>query len=224
VNIRIETNAVELSRFMRELFRDQRPEAARRGVRYTALDFQKAQREHQRSVFVVRRPLFVDRAIKITTFPTKAEPVAIIKVDPPGGQARADVLTAHEIGGTKEPGPGHRAKAVPQAAQPSPTQIVPKRLRPKQLGFTRVDKGGGEFQVFRGRLRTFMIRRPDGSGVILQRIGRGRSDVRTLFILEPGGVEIDARLQFHENAVETVDRVAAANMAKAWDEVLRTAR
>jgi hypothetical protein len=224
MNIRVTTNALELSRFMRELFRDQVPEAARRGIRYTALDFQKGQREHQRQVFTVRRPTFVDRAVKISQFPTKQEPVAVVKIEPPGGQARADVLTVHEEGGTKEPGPGHRAKAVPQAAQASPTEIVPKRLRPTQLGFRRVDKGGGEFQVFRGKVRTFMIRRPDGSGVILQRTGRGRSDVRALFILEPGGVQIGARLQFHENAVRIIDEVAAENMARAWDETLRTAR
>lgn len=224
MNIRIATNALELSRFMRELFRDQRPEAARRGVRYTALDFQQGQREHQRSVFTVRRPTFVDRAVKISQFPTKIEPIAVVKIDPPGGQARADVLTAHEEGGTKAPGPGHRAKAVPDRDAIAPTQVVPKRLRPTQLGFRRVDNGQREFQVFRGRLRTFMIRRPDGSGVILQRIGRGRTDVRALFILEPGGVEIDARLKFHENAARIVDDVAAANMARAWDEVIRTAR
>lgn len=229
MRIHISTNALEVSGFMRDLFRDQLPFAVQQAVRRTALDFQAGQREHQRAVFTVRRKRFSDRAVKIRDWPTKQRPEAIVRIEPPGGSSRANILIDHEEGGLRPPPPGQKARAIEREARPAPHRIAPKRLRPKQLEMRKVSDGGPKgATVWQGPRRTFMIRWPDGSGAIFRRTGPGKSgtflNTEVLWSFTPRGVMLDPRLEFHENAERIVAERWPENMAAAWDRALRTAR
>ena len=107
---------------------------------------------------------------------------------------------------------------------------MPKRLRPKQLGLRRVSAGGpAGFEVFHGKLRTFVIRRPGGAaGGIFQRTGPGKSGTfqgtRILWALTPHGVMLPPSLNFHLTAARVVGDRWAENMAAAWDQAIRTAK
>lgn len=81
----------------------QLPYAAAVGINETAKEIQAAETQHLFREFDIRRPLFAQRAIKIKPFATKRLPEATISVDPPGGQARADIWTKFEEGGWKRP-------------------------------------------------------------------------------------------------------------------------
>jgi hypothetical protein len=235
--IRVDSNSREVSQAMRDLFRDQVPFVLQQAVRRTALDVQEAQRAHQRGVFTIRRQSFMDRAVKIRDWPTRQDPTAIVRIEPVGGPTRARMITDHEDGGRRSPGPGRRSVAVPQAARPSPRELVPKHLRPKRLQFTRMLESGAKdpgaaskayVQVFRGLHRTFMIRYRDGAGFIFQRRHHGTTGTlvgtRLLYVLEPGGVELSPVLQFGENAAAVVAERWDINVGEAWDRALRTAR
>ncbi len=234
MRIRVTSNVLEVSGWVRDLLQDQLPFAVKNAVRATALDFQDHQRRHQRNVFTVRSGTFLDRGVKIRDWPTKADPTAIIRVEPPGGPERVGMISDHEESGIRPPGPGHTRRSVPDAARPSRQQMVNRALRPKKLGLKPVGPARGSWarrggaQVFRGNRRTFMIQRADGGGVILQRVGPGRfgdfSGTRVLFRLVQGGVRLPGQLAFHRNAELVVDRVWPSRMAEAWDYALRTAR
>lgn len=230
MNVRMDTNAAELGRAMQIMARDQLPFAAAMAVRATALDVQAGQREHQRSVFQVRRKAFVDRAVKIRDWPTKDDPTAIVRIEPPGGPARAQMLIDHEEGGTRLPVPGRRARSVEQAVRTSPNRIAPKRLRPRSLDLQRVGGGGGGGpEVFRGRLKTFMIRWPDGSGAIFRRVGPSTpgdpwAGTEVLWSMAPGGVELEPTLNFYGNAERIVAEMWPRRMSEWWDRAIRSAR
>lgn len=234
MKISVTTNALDVSGFMRDLMRDQLPFATAQAVRRTALDFQDAQRQHQRNVFTVRNSTFLDRAVKIRDWPTKQDPTAIVRIEPPGGRKRAHMILDHEEG-ERSPGPGSRAYPAALDARPSRGSVVPKRLHPRALKFKKMLEAGaqdpgnvGYVQVFRGKDRTFMIRYRDGSGFIFQRTGRGITGTfagtRLLWVLVPGGVELPGNLDFRANAQKVVERVWGRNMGEAWDRALRTAR
>jgi hypothetical protein len=118
---------------------------------------------------------------------------------------------------------------VEREVRPSPQRLAPKKLRPKALGLRKVSEGGPSgFEVFHGKHRTFMIRRPGGGGAILQRTGPGKAGTfqgtRILWALTTSGVVLKPRLGFHQSAARTVGDRWVENMAAAWDQAIRTAR
>lgn len=223
------TNARELGQFMSVVFADQVAFALQKAVRQTMLDVQANQREHQRGIFTIRRKTFVDRAVKIRDWPTKQNPSGIVRIEPPGGAARAGILIDHEEGERRMPRPGHRGRLVEREVRPTPERIAPTRLRPRNLGLRkRTDSGERGFAVWHGQRRTFMIRRPGGGGAIFQRHARGKrgtfEGTRLLWAITPEGVKLEPTLDFHENAERIVGERWALNMADAWDRALLTAR
>jgi hypothetical protein len=228
MRVNVQTNAEQLGRAMSAIFHEQVPFAVARAVRQTALDVQEAQREHQAQAFTIRRKTFMSRAVKIRDWPTKQDPTAIVRIEPPGGPERAQLLIEHEEGGRRGPPgtqhtPGKPARKIEREARPSPTQIAPKRLRPKQLGLKVVSSGGPEgVEVAHGKLGTFSLKWPSGAGLILQRTSRGRA--RVLWALAPGGVNLTARLGFHETATRVIGERWVQNMGDAWDQAIRTAK
>jgi len=217
--MRLEFKA-DLTRFDREVVRlanSQIPFAIARAINKTAENFQETQRAHMRRVFTVRRPPFVDRAVKIKPFANKRNLTAQLTIDPPGGQSRADILTKFEQGGQKRPRSGARL-AIPIGAKRGKTGIVTQANRLKAFQFE------GRGKVLKGRKRTFMVRESGGDGAVLQRTGRGKSSsLKVLYAFEPQ-VRIRPDLRFTKNAEDVVRRRFETNFKEAWRHAVATAR
>lgn len=178
---------------------------------------QGAERLQLRKAFELRQTAWADRSIKVTHFASKREPWATIGIHPPGaqGDSRADVLGKFEQDKEKRPKDGHTiAVPVSPRIKRSNKGIIAKRDRPKAYNFVQVGK------TIRGDRGTFIVRQPDGSGLILQRTKKG---VVALYALVTRA-ELDPDLHFVETAFATVDHVWAINMEKAFEEAMRTAR
>lgn len=214
--VTIETNALEVAGLLGRLFRDQVPFALSQAINDVAKEAQTVQRAHQRRVFTVRRPQFVDRAVKIRPFSTKRSPVAVLRIEPPGGRARADILTKFEDQTVKRPRDG-RSIAVPSKVKRTAAGIVRKAERPSALEL----RGSG--RVLRGARGTYLIRTPRG-GVIIQRSGRrGAKQSRVLYYLEPE-VRIRPDLDFVENITRVVGARFEDRFSARFDLAVRTAR
>jgi len=212
---------VDLASFRRDLNNvamKQIPFATSRAINKTALDVQVAMRTHMHSVFTVRRPGYIDKAVKIKPFATKNSPTAVIAIDPPG--ERDDILEKFEQGGEKRPVSGQRL-AVPVDARRSKRGIVTAADRIKAMNFKPHGRSGN---VFVGDRNTIMIKKPGGRGVILRRVGRGKNArARVLYVLQPR-VRIKALLRFEQTTVRVVSKNFAGNFAAAWQEAIATAR
>ncbi len=223
----VRTNAAQVSRTMRRIFADQLPFAAAKAINDTAKEAQSRQRAGMADRFTIRRPSFVNRAVKIKPFANKRHLSATIQIEPPGGQQRADILTRHEEAHEREPRSG-QALVVPLEIRPNIRAVVKKRDRPKAFAFTHVRTTSGGVQIYEGRRRTFMVRMPDGSGWILQRTGPGRwgslfHGTRVLYVLRPT-VPIEARLEFIATITKAVDETFPRNFERAFARAMKTAR
>lgn len=212
------------------------PFALSLGLNRTALDIQRRQVEHMHGIFTVRNQRFIGSpqtphrsAVRRTQAATKSKPIVELAILPPGGQARAGILTRHERDRQRVAQSG--TLAVPVAARPSEQQRVPKRFRPKELGFVRMDKGKGKHEVFRGKHRTFFIRwQGGGSATIFQRQGRGGTGrfgefvgTRVLWALRRK-TRLTPRLEFLTNAGREFQEKFPQRFAEAYEQALRTAR
>jgi hypothetical protein len=216
--VRVKTQLVMRLTGVRQL-----PFATAKAINTTAETFQKAQRAHQRQVFTVRRPAFVDKAVKIKPFARKGSPFAVVRIDPPGGKDRADVLTQHEEGGSKLP--AGRSLTVPELARRTKTGVIGKAQRPRAFGFELSGKKplfAGD-QVFVGKHNTLLIRKPGGKGVIIQGTRRKGGKRKVLYILTPRA-RLKPQLEFTDNATRIVKRDFARNLRVEWLAAMRTAR
>jgi len=218
------------------MFKDQVPFATSKALNRMALRFQEDQRDHQRRIFTIRRPRFVDRAVKVKPFSTKRTLFADVSIDPPGGQARADVLTKFEDQTSKSPLRG-RSIAVPTDAVPrTGAGIIRKGWRPGELfeGAKQHGRGraiGSKGDVYHGKKKTILIRKPGGKGFIFQYQGAGSVGTKTghnsglvcLYVLVPR-VEIRPELDFERNASLTFERHWVEYYVEAFDQAIRTAR
>ncbi len=179
----------------------------------TLKDAQKVQRAHQRRVFTVRRPRFVEQAVKIKPFATKRTLTGTMAIDPPGGRRTSDILAKFESGGRKRVRQG-RHLAIPIEARRTKAGVVSRRNRPKGFKFKRVGRS------IRGERRTFII--PDVG--IFQRVGRRRnSRIRLLYRFKTS-VPIDRRLDFIANAERVVRQMFDRNFERAFDRAVTTAK
>jgi len=229
MTLEIRTDTAQVSAFMRNLFHDQLPFVAAQAVNATALEFQRVQRAHQRSIFEVRRPVWVDRSVKLKPRATKQRPEARIRVDPPGGRSRADITGKFETERRKRPRGGTRL-AIPIEARRTSTGVVSKAGRLKSFDLHRVSA-----RTSKGLKRVFVIREPGGRGFVFQRkgrrfkrrrtpgLGRRRGDARLLYIFRPE-VPISPELHFVRNAVLTVRRTFDRHYSRAFTKAVRTAR
>ncbi len=225
MRIELRTNAAQVSRTLMLIFRDQVPFAASKAINDVLKQAQRAQQSSMSREFTIRRRVFMERSVKIKPFATKKTLQGTIRIEPPGGRERAAIWTRHELRGRRVPVEG-RTLAVPIKARPSKLALVKKGMRPAAFAFKRVATRA-RTEIYKGRKRTFMIRKADGSGVILQRRRRGRSGTfvgaRLLYRLVPS-VPIEPRLQFRD----TIDRVVRQRFApafrRAFLEAIRTAK
>ena len=184
------------------------PFATSVAINETAKDFQKVQVAHIESAFTIRRQTFARRAVKIKPFSTKQRLTATVSIDPPGG--KADILAKFETGGTKRPRGQHIA--VPVGVRTSPTRVIPKARRPRQL----LQKPN----VFALRQRRGKL--PPG---IYRRMGARRAGKRVkLLYAFKTSVPIDARLDFLETGQRVVRQRFGRNFQRAYAKALRTAR
>jgi hypothetical protein len=187
-------------------------------VNETAKQFQRMEVGHISEAMTVRRPDWVQQSIKITHFATKGEPLATIAVQPPGDPSRADILGKFEDETEKQsrkPG-GH--VAIPLGAKRTKRDIIRNDSRPTAFHFRQVGTR------ILGDQRTFIVRRADGTELILQRVGKGAgSSVRALYLLVPR-VHITPDLQFVKLAQLAVDLFFDWNFTNAFERAIATAR
>ena len=215
MRIDVDTNAAEVARSLRFLFRDQIPFATSVAINDTTKGIQAVQREGMKRRFTIRRA-YVLQGVKISKFSTKRDLEAHIEIDPSRG-----FLFKFEEGGTVRPR-GTRF-AVPDEVRRTKTGVVSRVLRPRSLGFKR-SGSGPRGEVFRGKKRTFMIRRPDGTGAIFQRFGRRRATrLRMLFSFTPKA-KIEPMLEFEVTAQAVFQENFARNFEAAFDRAVLSAR
>ena len=215
MRIDVDSNATEVARSLRFLFRDQVPFATSVAINNTAKGIQTVQREGMKRRFTIRRA-YVLQGVKINKFSTKRDLEAVIEIDP-----TREFLFKFEEGGTVRPR-GTRF-AVPDEVRRTKTGVVSRVLRPRSLEFKR-SGSGPRGEVFRGKKRTFMIRRPDGTGAIFQRFGRRRSTrVRMLFSFTPKA-KIEPMLEFEVTAQTVFDATFASNFERSFARAQASAR
>ena len=76
--------------------------------------------------------------------------------------------------------------------------------------------------MYRGKRRTFLIRRPGGRGMIIHRFGPAGGDTEVWYQLVPR-VRIRPELEFVETARRTVKARWAGEFARAWHETVMSA-
>jgi hypothetical protein len=188
-----------------------------------------------RERFHIRKAAFMDRTIKIMAFAnvTAGRPFAIIGVD---DTKKNLILSLFEDGGARLPFVG-RNVAIPitgQAARPSASDSVRADLTFQALNFRRSKtttttagravlkarraagnrkrRLGGEYLIWRGDSRTFILpsTRRAPLGGVFQRTGPGKDDVRLIYSFK-ANVRLRAALSF----------VATTN--QAFDDTFREA-
>lgn len=220
MKIRVDTRPVGVAEKLWQRFgRDQIPFATSLMVNRLALSFQREERTHMKSEFTVRRKTFVLRAVKLKPKATKRRPTATVAIDPPGGQARADILTKFEQDTKKTPFRGGTLAVPGPGVRRGKTGVVTKAQRIGAFKFRDITP-----RVAVGEKGTFLIRTGPKRGYIFQRKGRGpRSRVVLLYTLVPD-VPITPGLDFLETAGRVVRRDASIEFEKALNQAIRTAR
>lgn len=234
IDIQVDTNATEVARWLQAFHSRQLPFATSLAINRTAKEAQRAVRNRMENEFTLRRARWFKAAVKIKPFSTKRSLAAQILIDPPGGQSRADIITRHEERGRRHPLEG-QSLAVPIEARPSERRQVPKKLRIRNLEFRLLGRSG-QWTVYQGEQRTFMIRRADGSGYVFQRRGRRRrrrasagsgrgrwENVRMLYALKPS-TPIEPRLGFVDTITRIVNQRFPKHFEEAFERAVRTAR
>jgi len=250
-DVTMELDTRQASAFVRAVWADQLPFATSKAINDSALGGQKVQRAHQREIFTVRRASFVDRAVKIAQFAKKDALEARVRVEPPGGQKRADVIAKFEDMTIKGPFRG-TSIAVPTRHVPrTGAGIIKKAWRPKSLlgggkagSSDRLLPGGGVLvgnETMQGKKHVFLIRRSSGKGTIFMRINprnaakykaAGEDGVRRnlrdanlvpLYQLVPR-VSIEPELHFVDNIRRHVLDNWDANFNRAFTAAMQTAR
>lgn len=203
---------IDARKAIRQLTEDgekQIPFALANAVNKIAKDVQFDERVQLRRAFTLRRPEWADRAVKITRFAKKANPTAVVGIHPPGGDARADILTKFEEDTVKLPRGEHIA--VPIHAKRTKKDIVRKSQRPRAL----IASG-----------KAFIIRQTRNPAVqlIVRQVGRGRRRMlETLFMLLRRA-PISPDLKFELTARKSIDRTAQSHLLREFDNAVKTAR
>ena len=226
MNIDIQVDARKAIKELNDVGERQLPFALARALNATYLDVQKAERANLHSKFKLRRASWAEKSVKFSHFATKREPWVTFGFHPQGGESKRDILGKFETQTEKRPIDG-RTIAVPQASSlfRKGTGIIPHRNRPSALNLRR---DGRRVIGDRG---TFVIRKADGSGLILQRLGKGRgrrgvtrsSGVQALYVLALRA-RLKPNLEFRAIAERVVNQVFEKHMLREFDNAMRTAR
>jgi len=216
-DVTMELDTRQASAFVRAVWADQLPFATSKAINDSAKGGQVVQRAHQRAIFEVRRPDFVDKAVKISKFANKKQdvPEARMRVEPPGGRKRADVIDKFETDRTKR-ARFSKSLAVPTRHVPRTAGgIIRKGWRPK-------DVVGKEFRLRGLAFRGVVVRGPDGRGTIFAAEEGGRQ-IAALYQLVPE-VSIEPELHFVDNIRRHVLDNWDANFNRAFTAAMQTAR
>lgn len=192
------------------------PFALAKAINDSLLDGQKAQRTHMAEAFTIRRKPFVERSVKVTQFANKNTVTGELAIEPPGGEARADLFTKFETGGKKTPREGGSI-AIPITGTPikrTARSVIPQAKRPRQI----------LAQPESGEARYVLIRRDDGSGLIVQRRGRGKREQLVPVYLLSKEAPIDNRLRFVPTVTKAVQAGIQGHFVKRFAEAVATSR
>ena len=107
----------------------------------------------------------------------------------------------------------------------TPGEIIPRALYPINLGLVprRQIAGGFSHATLEGKRGTFAISTGAGQGLILQRYGPGKDDVRVLFLIRQHA-HVAGRHFFYDVAKRVILERFAANLAGMYAAALKTAR
>lgn len=212
-----------------DLERRQLPYAMKLGVNRTAEEVQAAQSAHLGKAFTIRRPWVQQYGIKIAKgdFATKDKASVTIQVNPD-----ADFLIKFQEGEQKRPRDGH-SLAIPIEARRNKADIVQASQRPRAFQFTSASSSvASRTTIYKGNKRTFMLQKPDGSGVIFQRMGRavkgqkrtGRDpNLKLLYILQPSA-PTPPSLEFFQIGTRVAQDRFAVNLQGMLAYAIRTAK
>lgn len=163
---------------------------------------------------------------------TKERLSATVRLEPPGkGGGRSGLLGFLEEGGVRfsqfaiGSGQVFGPSSVAIPLRRSPLEVVPRNLYPTQTGLQERRGIDGRLTAgrLRGKRRTFAVRTGPGEGLVLQRTGKGKENVRALFVIKPQ-VRVTGRQFFGS----TMERIATERLALNLQEFLafaeRTAR
>lgn len=212
--MRIKVDVSEATKYLNSIAAKQLPFATSLAINETAKRVQEAQREEVKKHMKIRRP-WVLQGVKIIAWARKNMLSAIITID-----AERDFLAKFEDGGMKRPRGEHIA--VPDSVRRTKADIVSRGQRPKSFNF-REAGSGPEAKILKGNRRTFIIERPDGSGGIYQRYGKGANAIRRLYSFTSDAL-IHPILHFHDTAKRVVPQVFATEFRKAFERAMATAR
>jgi hypothetical protein len=147
----------------------QLPFATMKALNELATGFQADERAVIQSSFTVRRP-WVLQGVKIDRgdFATKEKLVARVHID-----EQRDFFNKFEAGGVRVPQGNARSLAVPINVRRTKAQIIQKAQTPKSFNFHKgFSSRKSQWSILQGDRHTFLLQRPDGSGLILQRTRR----------------------------------------------------
>lgn len=213
--LHVSTNAEPVGRAIRTLFRDQEPYARSVALNKTALAAQAAQRAHMETIFTIRNRLFVSRAVKLKPRATKRSLTAVLRLEPPGGVDRADILTKFETDRTKRARRGPTLAVPLPAVRRSSSGRTSKRDTLIGRQWTRVN---ARTEVADDLVRVMVT---GTTGVIYRRKRSGATV--PLYVLVPS-VPIEPELRFVLNIRAAAARAFPEQYRKAWTMALRTAR
>lgn len=192
------------------------PRAIERSINETALEVQREVRGHVFNEFTIRKD-FLLKQVKLTPRASASAGRLEARVgigigEPVKGSPL--LLPKFETGGTRQPVKGKRV-AVPTAARPSKSQLIPESLWIQKLQLRRLRAVSRRRRasmnvrksVRRGLQRTYEI---PGLG-IAQRVAKGVT--RLLYAYVPP-FRLQKRLRFYDTARRVVDRVFAPTLRR----------
>lgn len=205
----------------------QMPYAISRGINATLDDAQREVRAHLHDgTFLLRRPEFIERTIYIgrDDRARKDRLSGTVRVNPD-----RDFLAKFEEGGDKRPETA-RSIAVPVFKQQSPGLIIsrgdPLFLKKLMASLDRTGAAQGRVGRRRGapkrllQQKVYLVKNARGTFVI-ERISP--TQTRVLYSFERS-VPIKADLRFGPIALQTAERTWEANMGRALEEAIASAR
>lgn len=193
-----------------ELEQNQVPFAMKNALYDVAVDFQMQEFLHEKSIFEMRRPEWVQRSNKLVHAPTKTELWATVRVQPPGSQDRSDIIGKFEDETTKESRRPGGLVAVPINARRGKRDIILPSQKPGAFKLTQV---GNRVLGNRG---TYLVKGKDGREYIWQHQKGG--DV-LLYILMPS-VHITPDLEYEKTARWTVETYFQKRFDARWQAAL----
>lgn len=223
-----------------EQLESQFPYATAKALNEVATGFQGDERGVIQRGMTIRRP-WVLQGVKIDRgdFATKQKLSVRVQISPD-----RDFLDKFEEGGTRFPRGSGRSLAVPIAVRRTKTQIIRRDETPKSFDFQQAfSSRSSRWTIFKGERGAFILQRPDGSGILLQRtrrpqLGPSRYGNRNLVRRRAYGHDpnliikwalrpttpVPSLLHFHQTAIDSFLSRWPGSFRKWYLESLRTAR